>query len=226
MPTPAAAPTPPSPPPPPPPRPPPARSPPPAAAAAAARGAGAQRALPRDRHLGWNGIEVEHLANERAQRDDELGDLDAAAGDHLVGRPGRQAHLLFGAEQDDVGKGRFDRVANAAPALGAGRVGRRLRGASRASPARRRITAASGRRAAVPARKSRRWRGSTARSPVKRAGCVLVGGDEGLQSSLICRVPGARGALHAVHYRQADADGHERHHDDPEQGRGRWPARS
>ena len=94
-----------------------------ATAAPAARAAGAQRALPGHRDFGRDRVEVEHFADECAQRDDELGDLDAAAGHHLVGRSRRQAHLLLGAEQDHVGERGFHRVAHAAAAFGAGRVG-------------------------------------------------------------------------------------------------------
>jgi len=94
-----------------------------ATSAPAARATGAHRALSGHRDLGRDGIEVEHFADERSQRDDELCDLDAAAGHHLVRRARRQAHLFFGAEQDHVGERRFHRVANASATLGAGRVG-------------------------------------------------------------------------------------------------------
>ena len=143
-----------------------------AAAAAAAGAAGAQRPLPRDRHLGRNRLEVEHLADERAQRDDELGDLDAAAGHDLVRRPRRQAHLLLGAEQDHVGERRLHRVAHAAAALGAGRLG----GAPLPPVAASASTGASigaSALAAARARRSRKWRGSTARLPVNEPPSVL-----------------------------------------------------
>ena len=133
-----------------------------ATAAPAAPAAGAQRPLARNRDLGRDGVEVEHLADERAQGDDELGGLDAAPGDHVVGGARRQAHLLFGTEQDHVGQRGLHGIAHAASALGAGRVG----GGPVSAEGRRRIASAAHRSPLglrlPPRRRSRRCRGSTA----------------------------------------------------------------
>src|SRR6185369_14427752 len=90
----------------------------PIAATAAARSArGAQRTLARDDELGRHRLEVERIADERPQRHNELGELDAASGDHLVGSAHHEPHLLLGAEQDDVGERGLDRVAHTTAAI-------------------------------------------------------------------------------------------------------------
>ncbi len=58
--------------------------------------------LTRNRELRGDGCEVERLANRVAERDDEFRGLHGAAGNELACGARGQAHLLFGAEQDEV----------------------------------------------------------------------------------------------------------------------------
>jgi len=88
-----------------------------AATAASRRARSAQRTLARDDELGRDRLEVERIADERPERNDELGDLDAASGDHLVGGAHREPHLFLGAEQDDVGERSLDRIAHTPAAI-------------------------------------------------------------------------------------------------------------
>jgi hypothetical protein len=83
-----------------------------------------RRALWRNGQVAWDGIEIERLANEGAQRYDQFLGVDELAGDKLVGGTRCHPDLLLGAEQDDVGQGRLDRVPDSACSIGAGRISR------------------------------------------------------------------------------------------------------
>ncbi|CAA2109569.1 hypothetical protein VVAX_05840 [Variovorax paradoxus] len=169
-----------------------------------------QRPLLGNAELGGNRIEVEHVANEDAQRDHQFGRLHRAAGHHVVGGLRGKTHLCLGAQQDHVGKRCFDRVTDApAPVrrrrLGAGRAvvighGHVCRGASAQA------------KIAQVARVHGKLAG-------ERAAEHLVGRDERLQPLVDLPVLPLAPLLHAVHDQQADADRHDRHEHQPQQGR-------
>jgi hypothetical protein len=62
-----------------------------------------RRALERNRQVGRDGIEIERLANEGAQRYDQFLSMDEPAGGKLVRGARGQPDLFLGAEEDDVG---------------------------------------------------------------------------------------------------------------------------
>ena len=85
----------------------------------------AQRALHWDLEVGRHGVEAERLADEGAERDDQLGGVHRSPGDQLPRRPLGEPHVLLGAEQDDIGERRFhgiigDRDVTPAPDAPAG----------------------------------------------------------------------------------------------------------
>ena len=62
-----------------------------------------RRALERNRQVGRDGIEIERLANEGAQRYDQFLGMHDPPGGKLVRGTRCQPDLFLGAEQDDVG---------------------------------------------------------------------------------------------------------------------------
>ena len=62
-----------------------------------------RRALLRNRQVARDGIEIQRLANEGAQRYDQFLGMDEPAGGKLLRSTRCQPHLFLGAEQDDVG---------------------------------------------------------------------------------------------------------------------------
>ena len=72
-------------------------------AAAPTRCCRAQRALVGNGHPGRHGVEVQHFADEVAQRAHQCRGLDVTARDHGVGGLGRQPQLFGRAQQDHVG---------------------------------------------------------------------------------------------------------------------------
>ena len=87
-------------------------------AAAASRGGRPSRALIRYGEPARDGLEIEDLADKIAQRDDQIRRVRRPPGGELRGCRRRQTNLLFGAQQDDVGQGCFDGIANAPRAIG------------------------------------------------------------------------------------------------------------
>jgi hypothetical protein len=82
----------------------------------------------RNLHVSRNRLEIEHGANEGAQRHDELRRVHGPSRGEL-GRGARgEANLVFRAQQDDVGERGLDRITDAARAVGARRVGVRRSG--------------------------------------------------------------------------------------------------
>jgi hypothetical protein len=79
-----------------------------------------RRSLQRDRDAGRHRPQVERLADEVAQRDHQVGRVDRTPGRHVARRLARQAAMFLGAEQQDVGQRRLDRVADAARAVRVG----------------------------------------------------------------------------------------------------------
>src|SRR4051794_11269492 len=67
-------------------------------------------ALQRNHQICGNRIEIERLTNEGAQRYDQFLGMDEFAGGKLMRGTRCQSDLFLGAEQNDVGQGRFDRV--------------------------------------------------------------------------------------------------------------------
>lgn len=67
-----------------------------------------------------NRRQVEGFADEVAQRHHQFGGGHGAAFGQFVGGMRGQAHLLVGAEQHDVGEGRFNGIAYAAGTVAAG----------------------------------------------------------------------------------------------------------
>lgn len=64
--------------------------------------------------------QVERAADKAAQADDQFGRMDRTARRQVAGRLPGQAAVFFGTEQQDIRQGGFDRVADAACALGTG----------------------------------------------------------------------------------------------------------
>jgi hypothetical protein len=62
-----------------------------------------RRALLRNHQVGRDGIEIERLANEGAQRYDQIFGMDELAAGQFVRRRRCHPDLFLGAEQDDVG---------------------------------------------------------------------------------------------------------------------------
>ena len=85
------------------------------------------RALPRNGKSGRDRRQVQHAADEVAQRQHQLGGVDRAPFGQLGGGAGGQLHLFVGTEQQDVRQRRLDRIADASRPVGAGdRASRRL----------------------------------------------------------------------------------------------------
>ena len=171
-------------------------------------GAGSRprRPLLRNTHAGRDRGQVECFADEIAQRYHQLGGLHRPALRQLGGGSGGQAHLVVGAEQDDVGQRCFHRIANAPCTVAAGapidrQQQRIVRGIGR------------GRLAQVA---------QMARIDVQCAGEGttegLVGGDQRAQSLVDLAVLTLAALLHGLHHQQADADAYQGDDGQPEQG--------
>ena len=81
-------------------------------------------------------VEVECIANEDPQRDDEAGEPDRAAGNHFGSGLGREPDLLLGTEKNDVGQRRFDGIPNPATPLMSAVVSRPSKELKSSEPAR------------------------------------------------------------------------------------------
>ena len=187
----------------------------------------AHRPLPGNRQVRRDRLEIEHLADEGAQRGHQIGGLDGAAGHHVVGRLDGQPHLLPRAQQDHVGERRLDRVADAASPVRAGRAGRIGRSNPIGRVGWRRVRADDGVEACVRDCGSGHPGLLTALPQMTRvdrqvagegAAQGLVGRDERLQAFVDLAVLALATLLHALHHQQPDADGHHGHQDEPQQG--------
>lgn len=158
-------------------------------------------ALAGDDHARRNRRQVQRLADERAQRGDQRRGLDPPSGDHVLGGLRGETHLFLGAEEDHVRQRGLDRVADPSPALGAGRVRGFVAGTCRVAA-----------QVAQVARVHAQFAG-------ERTAEGFVGGDQRLQPLVDLAVLALAPALQGLHEHQADADRHQRHQHEPEQGR-------
>jgi hypothetical protein len=148
-------------------------------------------------------VEVERFADEVAQRDDEFMRVDGAAFDEFVRGGGGEAHLLLGAEQDDVRQRRFDRIAHAPRAVAA--AGQFDAG----------VGAGFGVAFAQVAQ-MRRIDGQVAR---ERAAERLVRGDQRAQAFVDLPVFALAALLDRLHRNEADADAEQRDDGETDQRR-------
>jgi hypothetical protein len=63
--------------------------------------------------FGWDCIEIERFAYERAEQDHQFTRMDRMPGDHLAHGALCQPDMPFGAKQDAVGRRCLDRIADA-----------------------------------------------------------------------------------------------------------------
>ncbi len=182
--------------PPPPPRPP-SRPCPAGTAAAGASCAGSGGALHRYGEVRRDRVEVEGLADEVAERDDEVVGVDRVSGDQLARGALGEAHLLLGAEQDDVRQRRLDGVADLPGALRAEAGGGEVDG----------IRPGRVGRAAAEVADVRRVDGQRAGEGAAEG---LVGGDQHLEPFVDLPVGPLAALLDGGHDHEADADADQR----------------
>ncbi|TPG40506.1 hypothetical protein EAH79_11380 [Sphingomonas koreensis] len=136
--------------------------------------------------------------------------MDRATGDKIVGGAGGEAHMILGAEQDDVGQRRLHRVADAPRAI-------------RSFAARRRQIDRRGRRrfvaglAATPQIAQMRWVDRKIAS--ERAAEHLIRGDQRAQPLVDLAVHPFAPLLDRHHHKQPHADADQREHRQADQCR-------
>jgi len=170
------------------------------ATATAAGAGGTGGALHGNVEIGGDGREIEGLADEIAQGDDELVGVDLVSGDEFPGGLFGKAHMFVGAEQDDIGEGRLHRVAHLTDTLecfvahGAGRnslaagLGSRLLGGADI--------------AQMP--------GIDGKTPGEGAAEDFIGGDQRLEALIDLAVHPLLALLDGGHHDEANADADER----------------